>query len=49
MTLKEMYETNIGLARDKLQKLEAELAALPAEFHALELDVWERIKAFFHV
>lgn len=34
--------------RAEIARLEAELAALPAEAHTLEQEVWARIKAFFH-
>lgn len=41
MTVKESIEAEIA-------KLQAELAALPAEAHTLEVSVWAKIKAFFH-
>ena len=34
--------------RAEIARLEAELAALPAEAHNLETEVWAKIKAFFH-
>ena len=40
-TVKETLEAEIA-------KLQSELAALPAEAHALEVSVWAKIKAFFH-
>ena len=41
MTVKEQLEAEIA-------KLQAELAALPSEFHNIEVEVWAKIKAFFH-
>jgi hypothetical protein len=41
MNVKETIEAEIA-------KLQAELSALPAEVHTLELEVWAKIKAFFH-
>ena len=47
MTLKELYESDIASAKAAVEKLEGELAALPEEFHSLEVQVWTRIKEFF--
>lgn len=48
MTVREALEAEIAKAKALIPKLEAELAALPAEIHALEHSLWEKIKAFFH-
>ena len=47
MTLKEKYESDIASAKAVVTKLEGELAAMPDEFHSLEVEVWTRIKEFF--
>ena len=40
MTVKEALEAEIA-------KLQAELAALPVEVHAIEQSTWEKINEFF--
>lgn len=49
MTLHESIQQEIDQLRAKAAELEAKLSAIPFEAHALEVEVWEKIKHFFGV
>ena len=46
-TVKEEIQTQIDLLRQKAIELEAQLASLPEEVHAMAPEIWAKIRAFF--
>ena len=47
MNVKEAYQREIGNLRARAVNLEAELALLPVEVHAIEHETWLKIKSYF--
>lgn len=48
MTVIEELQAKKAALQAEMDKVEAEIAAIPSEFHTFEAEAWARIKAFFH-
>ena len=48
-TIKELLDAELAAAQQKVQEVEQKIAAIPAEFHSFDSEVWSRLKAFFTV
>jgi len=46
-TIKEKLDADLAAARAEVAKFEAQIAALPAELHAIEETRWQEIVAWF--
>ena len=41
-------QARLDAAKAEVTKIEAEIAAIPSEFHTFEAEVWAKIKSYFH-